>query len=155
MEKIKSFTVNHLLLPCGLYVSRQDTFKDTTLTTFDMRFTAPNVEVVMPTAAIHTIEHLGATFFRNGKYASSTVYFGPMGCRTGFYLILQGNLLPEDILDEVKAMLQFIIDFEGEIFGATPIECGNYSEQDLLGAKTYAKKYLLALTNNLCTIYPQ
>lgn len=154
MEKIKSFTVNHLLLPCGLYISRQDAFGNTTLTTFDMRFTAPNKEAVMPTDAIHTIEHLGATYFRNCSFKEKVVYFGPMGCRTGFYLILQGNLLPEDILDEVKAMLQFIIDFEGEIFGATAKECGNYSEQNLEGAKKYAKKYLTALNDNLCTVYP-
>lgn len=155
MKKIKSFTVNHLLLPCGLYVSRQDTFNGTVLTTFDMRFTAPNKEAVMPTPAIHTIEHLGATFFRNGKLKDKVVYFGPMGCRTGFYLILEGSLSPEDILDEVKAMLNFIISFEGQIFGATPIECGNYSEQDLQGAKFYAQKYLSSLTQSLCTIYPQ
>ena len=155
MEKIKSFTVNHLILPCGLYVSRRDSFGQTTLTTFDMRFTAPNKEAVMPTSAIHTIEHLGATFFRNGTFKEKVVYFGPMGCRTGFYLILEGNLSPEDILSEVKKMLEFIASFEGEIFGATPIECGNYSEQNLDGAKKYALKYLTALKEKLCTVYPQ
>ncbi len=154
MEKIKSFTVNHLKLNCGLYVSRVDQFNGTTLTTFDMRFTAPNKEPVMSTPAIHTIEHLGATFFRNGALKDKTVYFGPMGCRTGFYLILAKRLAPEDILDEVKAMLKFIIDFNGEIFGATPVECGNYSEQDLEGAKLYAKKYLTALNDNPRTAYP-
>ncbi len=155
MEKIKSFTVNHLKLNCGLYVSRVDNFNGTTLTTFDMRFTAPNKEEVMQTPAIHTIEHLGATFFRNGKLKDMVVYFGPMGCRTGFYLILAGAYTPDDILEEVKDMLAFIIDFQGEIFGATPVECGNYSEQDLIGAKAYAKKYLTALTENLCTKYQE
>jgi len=155
MEKIKSFTVNHLKLNCGLYVSRIDNFDGVTLTTFDMRFTAPNKEEVMPSPAIHTIEHLGATFFRNGSFKEKVVYFGPMGCRTGFYLILAGNPAPEDILDEVKKMLAFIIDFKGEIFGATPIECGNYSEQDLVGAKGFAQKYLTALTEKLCTKYSE
>ena len=154
MKKIASFTVNHLNLNCGLYVSRLDKFNGTYLTTFDMRFTAPNKEPVMQTLAIHTIEHLGATYFRNCSFKEKVVYFGPMGCRTGFYLILHGNLTPQDILQEVKNMLNFIINFQGEIFGATPVECGNYSEQDLIGAKTYAKKYLTALTENLCTVYP-
>jgi len=153
MEKIKSFTVDHLKLKSGLYVSRVDFFKEE-ITTFDMRFTAPNKEPCLDTGSIHTLEHLGATYFRNCSFASNVVYFGPMGCRTGFYLILAGSFTPLDILEEVKAMLQFVIDFNGEIFGATPIECGNYSDQNLIGAKTFAKKYLTSLSVDLCTIYP-
>lgn len=153
MEKIKSFTVNHLKLKSGLYISRIDDFGKV-ITTFDMRFTAPNLEPVMDTGSIHTLEHLGATYFRNCPFKSSVVYFGPMGCRTGFYLILAGNYTPTDILPQVKEMLQFVIDFNGEIFGATPIECGNYSDQNLNGAKEFANKYLNSLTNELCTEYP-
>ena len=153
MKKIASFTVNHLKLKSGLYVSRIDNF-GTDITTFDMRFTAPNIEPVMDTGSIHTLEHLGATFFRNSNIKNSVVYFGPMGCRTGFYLILAGLVTPKDILPLVKDMLSFVIDFNGEIFGATQVECGNYSDQNLLGAKEFAKKYLNALSNNPCTEYP-
>lgn len=153
MEKIKSFTVDHLKLKSGLYVSRLDNF-GTTITTFDMRFTAPNIEPVMDTGSIHTLEHLGATYFRNCPFKDTVVYFGPMGCRTGFYLILAGQVTPQDILPQVKQMLQFVIDFNGEIFGATAVECGNYSDQNLEGAKHFAKKYLSALNTNPCTNYP-
>ncbi len=153
MEKIKSFTVNHLKLKSGLYVSRIDNF-GTNLTTFDMRITAPNIEPVMDTGSIHTLEHLGATYFRNCTFKKDVVYFGPMGCRTGFYLILAGDYSPTDVLPQVKEMLNFVLHFDGEIFGATPIECGNYSDQNLKGAKAYAKKYLDCLTNDLCTTYP-
>ena len=153
MEKIKSFTINHLKLKSGLYVSRIDNF-GTDITTFDMRFTAPNIEPVMDTGSIHTLEHLGATFFRNSNIKNSVVYFGPMGCRTGFYLILAGLVTPKDILPLVKDMLSFVINFNGEIFGATQVECGNYSDQNLIGAKEFAKKYLNALSNNPCTEYP-
>ena len=153
MEKIKSFTVNHLKLKSGLYISRIDDFGKV-ITTFDMRFTAPNLEPVMDTGSIHTLEHLGATYFRNCPFKTDVVYFGPMGCRTGFYLILAGNYTPTDILPQVKEMLQFVIDFNGEIFGATPIECGNYSDQNLIGAKEFAKKYLNSLTTDLCVEYP-
>lgn len=155
MEKIKSFTVNHLNLKTGLYVSRRDNFSTTTITTFDMRFTAPNKEPCMDCASLHTLEHLGATYFRNCPFKDRVVYFGPMGCRTGFYLVLAGQDEPQDVLPQVKGMLEFVISFTGEIFGATPIECGNYSDQNLEGAKLYAKKYLDSLNNNLCTIYPK
>lgn len=144
MDKIESFKVNHLTLLPGLYVSRVDTINDFTFTTFDLRFTRPNFEDVMPTGAIHAIEHLLATYFRN-NFKEKTMYFGPMGCRTGFYLILAGDVKPADIKSDVIKSLEFLISFEGKIYGASPEECGNYSDMDLISAKNYAKKYLNAL----------
>ncbi len=144
MEKIQSFTVDHLKLLPGLYVSRQDEMDGFWFTTFDLRVTRPNFEPVMSTAEIHTIEHLGATFFRN-YYKDDTMYFGPMGCRTGFYLIWRGKKEAKDLLEPVKKCFEFILSFEGEIPGATAIECGNYLDQNLNMAKYYAKKYLKAL----------
>ncbi len=144
MEKIQSFTVDHLKLLPGLYVSRQDEMDGFWFTTFDLRVTRPNFEPVMSTAEIHTIEHLGATFFRN-YYKEDTMYFGPMGCRTGFYLIWRGKKEAKDLLEPVKKCFEFILSFEGEIPGATAIECGNYLDQNLNMAKYYAKKYLKAL----------
>lgn len=144
MEKIKSFTVDHMTLLPGLYVSRVDTMDNFTFTTFDLRVTRPNFDPVMNTAEIHTIEHLAATFFRN-KYPEKTMYFGPMGCRTGFYLIYKGNLTAADIKDEVIECFKFIESFEGEIPGAKPEECGNYLDQNLPMAKFIARKYLKTL----------
>ena len=141
MKKIESFQIDHLNLLPGLYVSRKDARDGVCVTTFDMRFTAPNREPVIDMPALHTIEHLGATFFRNGAIKDSVVYFGPMGCRTGFYLVLFGNLSPEDIYGEVIAMCDFILSFEGDIPGASPAECGNYSEQNLSMAKYYIARY--------------
>lgn len=142
MEKIASFTVNHLNLLAGIYVSRKDFIGQETITTFDLRFTRPNLEPVMVTAGIHTIEHLGATFLRNHKeWASKVVYFGPMGCRTGFYLILAGDLKSEDITGLVEEMIQFIIEFKDEIPGYSPRDCGNYLDNNLDMAKYYAAKY--------------
>lgn len=132
MEKIASFTVNHLKLQPGVYVSRKDKFKDVVLTTFDIRMTRPNFEPVMNTAEVHTIEHLGATFLRNHKvYGSKTVYFGPMGCRTGFYLILEGDYKSADVVDLLKEMYKFIGDFEGDVPGAAAKDCGNYLDMNL------------------------
>lgn len=143
MEKIASFTVNHLKLKPGVYVSRKDKFGDIVITTFDIRMTSPNDEPVMNTAEVHTIEHLGATFLRNHKmYSSKTVYFGPMGCRTGFYLILGGDYKSKDIVDLLKDMYKFIIDFEGDIPGAAPKDCGNYLDMNLSMAKYWSKRYL-------------
>ena len=143
MEKIASFTVNHLLLEPGIYVSRQDHVGKEVITTFDLRMTAPNREPVMNTAEVHTIEHLGATFMRNHSlWKDRTVYFGPMGCRTGFYLLLEGDLSSRDIVDLVTEMFSFIRDFEGEIPGAKADECGNYLDQNLPMAKWVAKRYL-------------
>ena len=141
MEKIASFTIDHLTLLPGLYVSRRDEKNGVCVTTFDMRVTAPNREPVIDMPALHTIEHLGATFFRNGPLKDDVVYFGPMGCRTGFYLVLFGEWESEGVYDEVVAMCDFILTFEGDIPGASAKECGNYSEQNLAMAKYYAARY--------------
>ena len=143
MEIIASFQVNHLVLEPGVYVSRKDRFGDTVITTFDLRMTAPNKEPVMNTAELHTIEHLGATFLRNhDAWKDRVVYFGPMGCRTGFYVLLEGDLKPRDILGLVIEMFTFIKDFAGEIPGAVAEECGNYLDQNLAMAKWLADRYL-------------
>lgn len=141
MEKIESFRINHLKLLSGLYVSRKDKKDSVTLTTFDLRITAPNREPVIDMPALHTIEHLGATFLRSGDKKDSVVYFGPMGCRTGCYLVMFGDLCSEDIFPLVTDMCDFILNYGGEIPGATPMECGNYSEQNLNMAKYYIGKY--------------
>lgn len=146
MELIDSFQVNHLILEPGLYVSRKDRKKDVVVTTFDLRITAPNKEPVIDTPALHTIEHLGATYLRNSKDKGDVVYFGPMGCRTGCYLVMFGDLDSEDVLNIVLDMCDFIIGFEGEIPGAKPEECGNYSEQNLNMAKYYISRYRKDLT---------
>lgn len=146
MKKIESFKVNHLNLKRGLYVSRRDEQQGVCVTTFDLRVTLPNVEPAMGTAALHTVEHLGATFLRNSDQADKVVYFGPMGCRTGFYLVMFGNLASRDVYGLVVQMCQFILQFDGAIPGATPVECGNYLDQDLPAAKTYVKQYLDDLT---------
>lgn len=143
MERIASFTVNHLVLEPGLYVSRRDYNGDTCATTFDIRLTKPNVEPVLNTAEAHTIEHLGATFLRNHpEWGPKTVYFGPMGCRTGFYVIFWGELESEDVVDIIREMFEFIRDFEGDIPGAAAIECGNYLDQNLAVARWTARRYL-------------
>ena len=143
MDKIASFTINHLKLLPGVYVSRRDLAGDFPITTFDIRMTRPNREPVMNTAEIHTIEHLGATFLRNNKlFKDKVLYFGPMGCRTGNYLILSGDYASRDILPLVTGMFEFIRDFEGEIPGAAAKDCGNYLDQNLGMAKWQAKKYL-------------
>ena len=146
MEKIASFQVNHLRLKPGLYVSRKDRFGSTTITTFDMRLKEPNKEPVIDQPALHTFEHLGATFFRSHKeWAERIVYFGPMGCRTGFYTILEGDLISEAILPLIREMLEWIIAFEGKIPGASAIECGNWQEQNLEMAKWEARRYAALL----------
>ncbi len=143
MEKITSFTINHLLLQPGVYVSRKDPVGDTIVTTFDLRMTSPNEEPVMNTAEVHTIEHLGATFLRNHKeWSPKVLYFGPMGCRTGFYLLLSGDYESRDIAPLMIEMWEFIRDYEGEIPGASPRDCGNYLDMNLPMAKYLAKKYL-------------
>jgi len=141
MKKIASFTIDHLKLEPGLYVSRKDRKGDITVTTFDMRITAPNREPVIDVPALHTIEHLSATYLRNSEIKEDVVYFGPMGCRTGCYIVLFGDLESEDIFKTVIDMCDFILNFDGEIPGATPAECGNYSEQNLTMAKYYIAKY--------------
>ncbi len=143
MEKITSFTIDHIKLVPGLYVSRKDLAGDTTVTTFDIRVTNPNEEPVMNTAEIHTIEHLAATFLRNHTdWKDKVLYFGPMGCRTGFYLLLTGDYESKDILPLMKEMFAFIADFEGDVPGASAKDCGNYLDMNLPMAKWTAKRYL-------------
>ncbi len=143
MEKITSFTINHLKLEPGVYVSRVDHYNGAAITTFDLRMTAPNREPVMNTAEMHTIEHLGATFLRNDpEWAERVVYFGPMGCRTGFYMLLAGELTSKDVAPLVTRMFEFIRDFEGDIPGAAARDCGNYLDQNLGMAHFLAKRYL-------------
>ena len=143
MEKIASFTIAHIKLQPGVYVSRKDHIGDEVITTFDLRMTSPNEEPVMNTAEMHTIEHLAATFLRNHKeYGTKTVYFGPMGCRTGFYLLLAGDYESLDIVDLMVEMFTFIRDFKGEVPGASAKDCGNYLDMNLGMANYLAKKYL-------------
>lgn len=150
MEKIKSFTVDHLRLLPGLYVSRVDEVEGHPVTTFDIRMTSPNDEPVMNTAEIHTIEHLGATFLRNHPdYASRTIYFGPMGCRTGFYLILSGEYVSFDIIPLMKDMFAFIAGYEGPVPGASAKDCGNYLDMNLPMARYIAKKYLTGVLEGI------
>ncbi|MBQ8267729.1 MAG: S-ribosylhomocysteine lyase [Clostridia bacterium] len=148
MNKIESFRINHLILDPGLYVSRRDKKDGVVVTTFDLRITAPNREPVIDMPALHTIEHLCATYLRNSEQSRDIVYFGPMGCRTGCYLVMFGDLTSQDVFDLVIDMCDFVLNFEGDIPGASPIECGNYSEQNLNMAKYYIKKYKNDLTQN-------
>lgn len=154
MERIASFTIDHLRLQPGLYVSRRDRRGDCTVTTFDLRLTAPNREPVVDMPALHTIEHLGATYLRNSARKADVVYFGPMGCRTGCYLLLFGDLESADVFELVLAMCGFILDFEGEIPGARPEQCGNYSEQNLPMAKYYIARYRQELLDHRRFTYP-
>ena len=143
MDKIARFTVNHLVLEPGVYVSRKDMVGTEILTTFDLRMTTPNKEPVMNTAELHTLEHICATFLRNHEdYKDGIIYFGPMGCRTGCYLIMAGDLESKDIIPLLIEMFRFARDFEGDIPGASPIECGNYLDQNLPMAKWLADRYL-------------
>ena len=159
MEKIASFTIDHIRLDTGVYVSRKDKIGAETVTTFDLRMTKPNAEPVMDTAAIHALEHLGATFLRNdGEWKERVIYFGPMGCRTGFYLLLAGDLQSEDILDLIRRMFAFIAAFEGEIPGASAKDCGNYLDMNLSMAKYHAEKYIrevLENTDSARLVYPE
>lgn len=159
MKKIASFMINHIKLIPGLYVSRKDKFGTEVITTFDIRMTSPNDEPVMNTAEIHTIEHLGATFLRNhAEFADKTVYFGPMGCRTGFYLLLAGDYTSKEILPLVKEMFEYIRDFRGEVPGASPVDCGNYLDMNLPMANYLAQKYLKEVVENISEerlIYPE
>lgn len=150
MDKIASFTVNHIDLLTGIYVSRKDYLGDVVLTTFDLRFTRPNAEPVMNTAGVHTIEHLGATFLRNHpQWKDKTVYFGPMGCRTGFYMILADDMTSEDVVQLVRELIDFIIGYEGEIPGYSPRDCGNYLDNNLSEAQYYAAKYKREVLDNI------
>lgn len=159
MKKIASFTVDHLRLQPGIYVSRRDRIGAETITTFDLRMTSPNEEPVMNTAEVHTIEHLGATFLRNHPdWADRVIYFGPMGCRTGFYLLLAGSLSSKDIVPLIREMFAFIRDFEGDIPGAAPADCGNWLDQNLPMAKYLADRYLSQVLDHIGPVrlnYPQ
>ena len=150
MEKIASFTIDHLNLLPGVYVSRKDFVGKEVITTFDIRVTRPNFEPVMNTAEIHTIEHLAATFLRNhNEYKDKTIYFGPMGCRTGFYLLLSGDYESKDIIDLMKELFSFMADFEGDVPGASARDCGNYLDMNLPMAKYVARKYLEEVLENI------
>ncbi|MCI8529055.1 MAG: S-ribosylhomocysteine lyase [Lachnospiraceae bacterium] len=159
MEKIASFTIDHLKLQPGVYVSRKDTVGAEVITTFDLRMTSPNEEPVMNTAEMHTIEHLAATFLRNHpQFGEKTIYFGPMGCRTGFYLLLAGDYSSEDIVPLMIQMYEFIRDYKDEVPGASAKDCGNYLDMNLPMANYLAKKYLeqvLYQINHSRLIYPQ
>ena len=159
MEKITSFTIDHIKLQPGIYVSRKDPVGDSVVTTFDLRMTSPNEEPVMNTAEVHTIEHLAATYLRNDpEYKDKTLYFGPMGCRTGFYLLLSGDYESKDIVGLITALFEFIRDFKDEVPGASPKDCGNYLDMNLGMANYLAKKYLdqvLYKIDESRLIYPQ
>ena len=143
METIPSFTINHLKLLRGIYVSRRDRVGRECVTTFDIRMKEPNREPALDARVSHTIEHLAATYLRNEPvWKERIVYWGPMGCLTGNYLIMKGELQPEDILDLMRDTFSFIAGYEVEIPGARPQECGNWSFQDLEGARREARRYL-------------
>ena len=153
MEKITSFTIDHLKLQPGVYVSRKDPIGDSVITTFDIRMTSPNEEPVMNTAEIHAIEHLGATFLRNhSEFGSKIIYFGPMGCRTGFYLLLAGDYESKDIVSLLTEMFTFIRDYKDEIPGASAKDCGNYLDMNLPMANYLANRFL---TDVLTDIKPE
>ncbi len=158
MEKITSFTIDHLKLVPGVYVSRIDYVEGHPVTTFYLRLTSPNDEPVMNTAEMHTIEHLAATFLRNhAEYGSKTIYFGPMGCRTGFYLLLAGEYTSGDIVPLMKEMFTFIAEFKGDVPGASAKDCGNYLDMNLPMANYLARKYLREVLNDISEkqlIYP-
>ena len=148
MEKITSFTIDHLRLKPGLYVSRVDRVGAQAVTTFDLRITKPNDEPVMNTAEVHTIEHLGATYLRNDPaWKERVLYFGPMGCRTGFYLLLAGFVTSAEALPLVTDCFRFIRDYRGQVPGASPKDCGNYLDMNLSMANYWADRYVSVLEN--------
>lgn len=159
MEKITSFTIDHIKLQPGIYVSRKDHVENSVITTFDLRITSPNDEPVMNTAEVHTIEHLAATYLRNDpQYKDKTIYFGPMGCRTGFYLLLAGDYESKDIVELITALFEFIRDYKDEVPGASPKDCGNYLDMNLGMANYIARKYLdnvLYQIDEAHLVYPQ
>ena len=159
MEKIASFTIDHLKLMPGIYVSRKDNVGGGVVKTFDIRMTRPNFEPVMNTAEMHTIEHLAATFLRNHKeYGPKIVYFGPMGCRTGFYLLLAGDYESKDIVELMRELFIFIKDFKDEVPGASAKDCGNYLDMNLPMANYLADRFLREVLENINEerlIYPE
>ncbi|MBI9092571.1 MAG: S-ribosylhomocysteine lyase [Desulfobacterium sp.] len=159
MEKIASFTIDHTKLKPGIYISRKDTIGSETVTTLDLRMKEPNHGVVLTPPAIHTMEHIGATFLRNHKiYKEKTIYFGPMGCLTGFYLLLKGDFQAREVVAVIQEMFSHMATFEGDIPGASPVECGNYSLMDLDQARADARTYLEETVQNIDDtrlIYPE
>ena len=158
MEKITSFTIDHIKLKPGLYVSRKDQVGAETVTTFDLRLTSPNDEPVMNTAEVHTIEHLAATYLRNAEgWKEKVLYFAPMGCRTGFYLLLAGDYNSEDVVGLVRDCFRFIRDFRGEVPGASAKDCGNYLDMNLPMANYWGRRYagLLENIDREWLIYPE
>lgn len=143
MKKIPSFQIDHTILEKGIYISRIDD----DITTYDIRMRAPNREPVMTNASMHTIEHLFATYVRNTEFGDNIIYFGPMGCRTGFYLLLSGDLSSRDVLPLVTECFRFIRDYRGEVPGASPKDCGNYLDMNLSMANYWGKKYTVLLEN--------
>ena len=158
MEKITSFTIDHIKLQPGLYVSRKDQMGRQTVTTFDLRLTKPNDEPVMNTAEVHTIEHLAATYLRNdAAWKDRVLYFGPMGCRTGFYLLLWGDYCSRDVLELVKDCFRFVRDYRDEVPGASAKDCGNYLDMNLAMANYWGKRYTELLENidDSRLVYPE
>ena len=150
MEKIASFTIDHNRLKRGIYVSRKDTVGGETITTFDIRMKEPNREPVVHIGALHTIEHLAATYLRNNdEWKDRIIYWGPMGCLTGNYLIVRGDLKSEDVAELMRETFNFIANFEGEIPGAKPEDCGNYLLHDLPMARWESAKFVKEVLNNL------
>ena len=148
MEKITSFTIDHIKLQPGLYVSRKDKVGSETVTTFDLRVTKPNDEPVINTAEMHTIEHLAATYLRNdAQWKDKVLYFGPMGCRTGFYLLLAGDYESKDVVELVHGCFAFVRDFRGAVPGASARDCGNYLDMNLPMANYWGAKYAALLEN--------
>lgn len=154
MKKIASFTIDHERLERGIFVSRRDTTPSgDVITTFDIRMTRPNREAALEPRALHAMEHLAATFLRNHPvWAPKVIYWGPMGCCTGNYLLVQGSAESADILPLIRETMEFVASFEGEVPGATPRDCGNYSFMDLPAARDAARAFL---AENLCTEYPE
>jgi len=158
MEKITSFTIDHIKLQPGLYVSRKDKVGAETITTFDLRLTKPNEEPVLNTAEVHTIEHLAATYLRNDKqWKDRVIYFGPMGCRTGFYLLLAGDYESKDVVELVLNCFRFVRDFRGEVPGASAKDCGNYLDMNLSMANYWGARYvrLLETIDESRLVYPE
>lgn len=159
MEKIASFTIDHVKLQPGIYVSRKDVFGGATITTFDLRMTSPNEEPVMNTPELHTLEHLCATYARNDEtYKDKIVYFGPMGCRTGCYLLMAGDYSSKEIAPFITGMFEFVRDFEGELPGQAPEDCGNWLDHNVDMAKYVANRYLertLYHLDDAHLIYPE
>ncbi len=159
MEKIPSFTIDHIRLKRGIYVSRQDVVGGEVVTTFDVRMKEPNREPALSPSAVHTIEHLAATFLRNHPvWADKIIYWGPMGCLTGNYLIVKGNLSSAEILPLIKETFAFVASFEGDVPGATARDCGNYLLMNLPEARWEARKFIAEVLDNITSenlVYPE